>query len=313
MARLFRVILPVTDIRRAASFYEKVLGQSGRRVSPGRHYFDCEGGPLLACYDPRADGDDSESRPLPEPIYLEVDDLEGTFRKAVEAGAGFSSEVVPEVGPLGRIADRPWGERSFYAADPFGNPLCFVSRGTAFTGGAETSSRKDVVRPSPEPATAELREKVRSKMEVGKFFAGFITLLIGILLRADALDSLAEKAGVLFLVAALGFCIAAVFCYDRLLMPREYWTGLEKKDKTEERFQDHLREQMVRSWSWLFVPAVWCFGIGFVLMLVEALSFEPPLRPLVPEVETGLLVVLSIGAVAAPIWLGRTKGPQIYD
>ncbi len=33
-----------------------VLGVAGERVSPGRHYFDCEG-VILACFDPRADGD----------------------------------------------------------------------------------------------------------------------------------------------------------------------------------------------------------------------------------------------------------------
>jgi uncharacterized glyoxalase superfamily protein PhnB len=42
--------------------------------------------------------------------------------------------IVPGVDPLGQIADRPWGERSFYVADPFGNPVCFVSRETVFTG-----------------------------------------------------------------------------------------------------------------------------------------------------------------------------------
>jgi len=30
--------------------------------------------------------------------------------------------------------ERPWGERSFYAVDPFGNPLCFVDQKTLFTG-----------------------------------------------------------------------------------------------------------------------------------------------------------------------------------
>ena len=29
---------------------------------------------------------------------------------------------------------RPWGERSFYAFDPFGNGLCFVDETTVFTG-----------------------------------------------------------------------------------------------------------------------------------------------------------------------------------
>ena len=107
--------------------------QTGQRVSPGRHYFDCEGA-ILACYDPKADGDGYESKPIPEPVYIAVDDLQATFRNAKEAGAIFSQEVVPDVGPLGQIAERPWGEHSFYASDPFGNPLCFVSRESVFTG-----------------------------------------------------------------------------------------------------------------------------------------------------------------------------------
>jgi catechol 2,3-dioxygenase-like lactoylglutathione lyase family enzyme len=133
MPKLFRVVLPVTDVNRAAAFYEAVLGLAGKRVSPGRHYLDCEG-TILACYDPKADGDEQAATPLPEPVYLAVDDLEATFRRARQAGAEFSAAVVPDVGPLGEIFDRPWGERSFYAADPFGNPLCFVSRDSVFTG-----------------------------------------------------------------------------------------------------------------------------------------------------------------------------------
>lgn len=56
MARLYRVIVPVVGIEASASFYAAVLGEPGRRVSPGRHYFDCEG-TILACFDPEADGD----------------------------------------------------------------------------------------------------------------------------------------------------------------------------------------------------------------------------------------------------------------
>jgi hypothetical protein len=36
--------------------------------------------------------------------------------------------------PAGQPVVRPWGERSFYAADPWRNPLCFVEAGTAYTG-----------------------------------------------------------------------------------------------------------------------------------------------------------------------------------
>lgn len=133
MVRLFRVILPVNDIEGATSFYGVVLGQPGERVSEGRHYFDC-GGVVLACFDPVADGDGYAAKPLTEPLYLAVDDLQATFKRAKQAGAVFADEVVPDVGPLGAIAQRPWGEVSFYAADPFHNPLCFVSSNSVFLG-----------------------------------------------------------------------------------------------------------------------------------------------------------------------------------
>ena len=133
MARLYRVLVPVADIEAGQQFYERVLDAKGQRVSPGRHYFDCEG-TILACFDPSADGDGYEAKPLPEPIYLAVSDLEATYAACQDAGAAFPEESPPMVGPMGRIAERPWGETSFYASDPFGNPLCFVARDTVFTG-----------------------------------------------------------------------------------------------------------------------------------------------------------------------------------
>jgi predicted enzyme related to lactoylglutathione lyase len=121
--RLYRVILPVSDIARAEQFYGQVLGVAGERVSPGRHYFDC-GGTILACYDARADGDEIEARPNPDHIYFAVADLEEAFGRAREAGCLELEE---------KIETRAWGERSFYALDPFGNPICFVDEQTLFT------------------------------------------------------------------------------------------------------------------------------------------------------------------------------------
>ena len=133
MAHLYRVILPVTDIEKAQEFYSSVLGTSGHRVSPGRHYFDCEG-TILACFDPMADGDEREATPNPEPLYFAVSDLTETYRRCGEARATFKQGSPPGIGPLGSIARRPWGEESFYVSDPFGNTLCFVARDSVFTG-----------------------------------------------------------------------------------------------------------------------------------------------------------------------------------
>lgn len=133
MARLYRVIVPVSDIEEARRFYEQVLGVPGGRVSPGRHYFDCEG-TILACFDPRADGDGYAATPNPEILYFSVSDLAAAYESCRSAGARFAEGSKPGVGLLGEIARRPWGEESFYVSDPFGNRLCFVSRDSAFTG-----------------------------------------------------------------------------------------------------------------------------------------------------------------------------------
>ena len=85
MIRLFRVILPVSDIERAAQFYGALLVASGSRVSPGRHYFGC-GDVILACFDPRADGDPWDASPNPD-VYFSVTDLKSTLRSARAAGA----------------------------------------------------------------------------------------------------------------------------------------------------------------------------------------------------------------------------------
>jgi predicted enzyme related to lactoylglutathione lyase len=122
-ARLFRVIVPVSSINDAEAYYSAVLDQPGMRISPGRHYFDC-GGTILACFDPRADGDPWDAKPNPDHVYFAVDDLDG-----------YQARVKQTNGPILRtIETQPWGERSFYCADPFGNKLCFVDERTLFTG-----------------------------------------------------------------------------------------------------------------------------------------------------------------------------------
>lgn len=124
--RLYRVILPVSDIERAAQFYAELLELKGVRVSPGRQYFHT-GETILAVVDPRADGDDFDARSNSDHVYFAVEDLERAHQRASSLG-GLSEE-------MGAIAKRPWGEVSFYMEDPFGNPLCFVDERTVFTGG----------------------------------------------------------------------------------------------------------------------------------------------------------------------------------
>jgi catechol 2,3-dioxygenase-like lactoylglutathione lyase family enzyme len=132
--RLYRVILPVDDLEPAAKFYAELLGQPGARISGGRHYFRC-GDVTLALYSPKGDGDARTPRPNFDHVYFAVDDLDDVYERAHRLGG-----LAPDTGdgnlPMGQIATRLWGERSFYLRDPFGNPLCFVDSHTLFTGPA---------------------------------------------------------------------------------------------------------------------------------------------------------------------------------
>lgn len=127
--KLFRVILQVSDLAKATRFYTQLLDLPGRSIRGSRHYFDC-GPVILALLDPGAGGE--AAKPMPDHIYFSVAKLEAVHARAAALGCLSREDVHDE--PGGAIAVRPWGERSFYAEDPFGNLLCFVDAKTVFTG-----------------------------------------------------------------------------------------------------------------------------------------------------------------------------------
>jgi hypothetical protein len=98
-------------------------------VHGARHYLDC-GGVILALLDPSAGR--RSAKPGPEELYFSVKDLDKVHARAGELGYLSREEVHEE--SAGDIVTRPWGERSFYAVDPWGNRLCFVDAKTLFTG-----------------------------------------------------------------------------------------------------------------------------------------------------------------------------------
>jgi catechol 2,3-dioxygenase-like lactoylglutathione lyase family enzyme len=127
---LFRIILQVSNLDEAEEFYGTLLGDRGRRIPyASRHYIDC-GPVIVALVDPAIDGE--QAKPLPDYIYFAVDNLEGIHERAVRLGCLASEDV--HGAASGDIVVRPWGERSFYAQDPWGNGLCFVDNTTLFTG-----------------------------------------------------------------------------------------------------------------------------------------------------------------------------------
>jgi catechol 2,3-dioxygenase-like lactoylglutathione lyase family enzyme len=124
--RLFRATLEVGQPEKASTFYRALFGQRPRPVGGGRSYLDC--GPTILALISTGE----RPRGIPQNLYFEVDDLEAVHARASDLGALSSVDVHGR--PGGEIVTRPWGERSFYAEDPWGNGLCFVQSGTLFIG-----------------------------------------------------------------------------------------------------------------------------------------------------------------------------------
>ncbi|HEV7922925.1 MAG TPA: VOC family protein [Thermoanaerobaculia bacterium] len=127
--QFFRLNVEVGNLEEAVKFYSKLLDVQGRRQPGARCYFDC--GPVnLSVIDVSSSG--AAPHPAAKALYFTLRDLDPAFQRAKELGC-LSPESVHDA-PGGGIVVRPWGERSFYTVDPWGNPLCFVEEGTVYTG-----------------------------------------------------------------------------------------------------------------------------------------------------------------------------------
>jgi len=126
--QFFRLNIEVGDLKSEISFYTKLLGVEGRKQAGSRCYFDC--GPVtLQVLDVSSSG---RPHPAAKALYFTVNNLETAYARAKSLQC-LSREDVHDA-PGGGIVVRPWGERSFYAEDPWRNPLCFVEEGTVYTG-----------------------------------------------------------------------------------------------------------------------------------------------------------------------------------
>ena len=122
---LFRINIEVGDVSRAAKDWGKLLGMEGRPQAGSRVYFTTGAVTLQVV-------EHSTPHPAAKALYFLVDKLEPVFERAKKLGWLSKERVHGE--PGGKISVRPWGERSFYAEDPWGNPLCFVESGTVYPG-----------------------------------------------------------------------------------------------------------------------------------------------------------------------------------
>jgi hypothetical protein len=123
--QFFRMNLEVGDLAAAQAFYETLLNTQSRGQAGSRFYIN-PGPVALQVVQTQA------PHPAAKALYFVVNDLEAVHARAKILNSLSSLPVHTMNG--GDISVKPWGERSFYAQDPWGNPLCFVEAGTVYAG-----------------------------------------------------------------------------------------------------------------------------------------------------------------------------------
>jgi hypothetical protein len=126
--KLFRITIEVANLDHAAALYTELLGIPGKRHPGARHYYDC-GGVIVAVLDVSRGG--MPPTPGPKSHYFAVDDVAAVHARATKLAILAPYQVHGQ--PAGEVITRPWGEKSFYVVDPWGNDLCFCENGTLYT------------------------------------------------------------------------------------------------------------------------------------------------------------------------------------
>jgi hypothetical protein len=144
------------------------------------------------------------------------------------------------------------------------------------------------IAPDETRAIEELREKIKSKMDIAKLLGGFMTLVLGgVVLAPNRLDELSRGgdrwavyvAAVAFLIA-IGLYLRTMYAYDTLLMPTRYWgegapgrhppTWLVRRPPSSAAWI--LYQNMLHVWTFLFTPATVAVGVGLVALAYAALE-----------------------------------------
>ena len=108
---IMQILVPVTDVEKAADFYEHVLGLPLLFKYPGNAFFVADGVRLYLARPTDADFDGRAS------IYFRVDDVTTTFERLV--GAGATAREAPEIAHRDEAYDL-W---LAFVQDPDGNNI----------------------------------------------------------------------------------------------------------------------------------------------------------------------------------------------
>lgn len=149
---------------------------------------------------------------------------------------------------------------------------------------------------------AELRDKVRSKIDVAKTLGGAITLTLGWAMTSAKIQTGGVKAqlAAVALLVSLALYLAAIDAYDTLLMPPRFWKRWARSFSAPLAIHD----EMIRIWKGLFMPATGALSIGLVLLVWALLK---PVWQTWAALAGGIAIVVTLNALFRPPMLGNSR------
>ncbi|WP_028065470.1 hypothetical protein [Solirubrobacter soli] len=142
------------------------------------------------------------------------------------------------------------------------------------------------IAPDDAKAIDEVREKIKSKMEVAKLLGGLMSLVLsGVLLAPGRLHELGDRGAVTVAAAsflvAIGLYLRTMYAYDQLLMPRRFWgerLGTRRPRWLVRRPPSSaawvLYQNMMHIWTFLFTPATVAVLVGLIALAYAALDLS---------------------------------------
>ena len=145
--------------------------------------------------------------------------------------------------------------------------------------------------------TAEVKDKVKSKVDTAKFFLGALAVNAGLLVNTTIWDKGGRQqwfvlaAGGFLIFLGLLFAIGTLSGYDALNMPATFWSESHRKAPRRGKRRDMdpplrtvmrppseaavlLFYEMVRVWRFFFIPALVCSVAGVSVFLLALLMVK---------------------------------------
>ena len=178
------------------------------------------------------------------------------------------------------------------------------------------------ISPTDKTTLADLREKIRGKMEVAKLLSAFIGAGLGFLATnmadPDKIDALSKQLPALtfstaLMLISLLLYLTTMCSYDTLLMPVRFWgeNPAQSDDRPcwiVERPPSSnlwvLYQNMLRIWEWQFIPATYCLILGLLTFITATFlnKVDPHTRWTSVWVIVGGLLATSLICLTRVKW-----------